>query len=365
MEIDYLIIGAGLTGSTIARLLYEKKYKVLILERRNHIGGNIYDYNHASGIKVHKYGPHYFRTNSDKIWSFVNRFSNFYKYEAEVKTIIDDNIENWPITKDYIINNIGIDWKPAFNGIPQNFEEAALSLMPKSIYNKFIRDYNIKQWGKQPKELETNLIKRFDIRENHELKLILNKKYQGLPTDGYSNMISNMIKDIPIILGFDFIKNRNTFNPKKMTIYTGPIDEFFNFDLGKLEYRGQKRVHKYLPYTNWYQSHVQINNPSLKNGTYIRRIEWKHLLPYYSRTHIKGTVITDEIPFTPSNPQNYEYPFPSNKNKLLYKQYEKRAFKTSKLLICGRLGEYKYYDMDQAIGRAMSLIEKKILKNEK
>src|SRR5690349_21410082 len=139
---DYLIVGSGLTGATIARILFDKGFKVLIIERRSHLGGNVYDHVHESGIRVHTYGPHYFRTSDERIWQFVNRFSSFYNYVASVKTLVDGQHENWPVSAAYIKKHVGFNWKPSFQEKPRNFEEAALSLMPELIYSKFVRGYN-------------------------------------------------------------------------------------------------------------------------------------------------------------------------------------------------------------------------------
>ena len=168
-EFDFIIVGSGLTGSTIARLLNDYGFKVLILERRDHIGGNVYDYLHPSGVRIHKYGPHYFRTSSNKIWSFVNRFAEFYKYEAVLKSFVDEKYENWPVAESYIREKIGLNWKPEFKGTPKNFEEASLAIMPRLIYEKFVKGYTEKQWGVPAKTLSANLVKRFDIREDDDL----------------------------------------------------------------------------------------------------------------------------------------------------------------------------------------------------
>jgi UDP-galactopyranose mutase len=147
MKVDYLIVGAGLTGSVIARSLADAGRDVLIVDRRSHFGGNVHDHAHESGIRIHTYGPHYFRTSSDRIWAFATRFASFFRYEAALKSLVDGELENWPIAASYIRRRIGEGWKPEFAGRPANFEEAALSLMPRAIYEKFIKEYNEKQWG--------------------------------------------------------------------------------------------------------------------------------------------------------------------------------------------------------------------------
>jgi UDP-galactopyranose mutase len=245
LKIDYLIVGSGLTGGTIARLLHDSGYEVLILDRRRHSGGNVYDHFHPSGIRIHTYGPHYFRTDSDKLWEFVNRFSAFYKYEASIKSYVDGGFENWPVSGSYINKMVGKDWKPSYRGKPTDFEEASLKIMPDLIYQKFVKGYTEKQWGVQAKSLSAGLAKRFDVREDDEPRL-MRHKHQGIPENGYTHFMRNLIAGIPIILNLDYLKNKDMFDVRKMLIFTGPIDEFFDFDYGKLAYRGQKRIHSYF-----------------------------------------------------------------------------------------------------------------------
>jgi UDP-galactopyranose mutase len=355
---DYLIVGSGLTGATIARILHERGEKVLVLDRRSHVGGNVHDHVHPSGIRVHTYGPHYFRTSDEGIWNFVNRFAEFYPYVAELKSLVDGAYENWPIAASYIKQHIGEDWQPSFKGTPANFEEAALSLMPEQIYYKFIKGYNIKQWGVDPRELSSTLVKRFDVRKDDDPRLMPNHRYQGIPKAGYANFMERMLEGIPVMLSCDYLKERAKFSYNKMLIYTGPIDEFFNYDLGKLKYRGQKRVDEWLPDEKKHQPCGQVNNPDLENGPHIRTLEWKHMMEEGTANDIDGTLLTREITYTPDNPEDYEYPFPDDTNSALFKKYKEKAAAIPNLLVCGRLGEYKYYDMDQAIGRAMMLAEK-------
>lgn len=360
MTTDYLIVGSGLTGAVIARLLQERGENVLVLDRRKHVGGNVHDHLHETGIRVHTYGPHYFRTSDEKLWDFVNRFSPFYEYVASLKSYVDGEYENWPIAASYIRKHIGESWQPSFKGNPSNFEEAALSLMPDLIYEKFIKGYNIKQWGVDPRELSATLVKRFDVRQDDDPRLMPNHKYQGIPSLGYAKFMENMLEGIPVILDCDYLKRKDEFSYSKMLIYTGPIDEYFNFEFGKLKYRGQRRVHEFISNKQWHQPCGQVNNPDLNNGPHIRTLEWKHMMKEGEKNAIDGTLITKEITYTPESPEDYEYPFPDQVNADLFKKYNEKALSTPNLLVCGRLGEYKYYDMDQAIARAFMLVNKKI-----
>ncbi len=357
----FLVVGSGLTGAVIARSLIDAGRDVLVLDRRSHPGGNVHDHFHPSGIRVHTYGPHYFRTNDDQLWAFVNRFARFYKYEAALTSWVDGRYENWPIAASYIRRAVGPKWEPEFKGVPSNFEEASLSIMPKVVYEKFVRGYNEKQWGVPAHALSAALAKRFDVREDDEPRL-MRHKYQGIPENGYAEFMRKLLRGIPMLLNCDYLSHRDDFKDPKMVIFTGPIDEFFGCDLGRLKYRGQQRHHEYLPDIEFAQPCAQVNNPDPANGPHIRTLEWKRMMqPEYAR-RIGGTVLTREITVTPADPNDFEYPFPDEANARLYQAYRARAKAVPDLLICGRLGEYRYYDMDQAIARAF-VLAKRILSN--
>lgn len=359
MIVDYLIVGSGLTGAVIARTLADAGRSVLVVDRRSHMGGNVHDHTHKSGIKVHTYGPHYFRTSSNKIWDFANRFGTFYQYEAALLSLVEGELVQWPIAESYIRDRVGLNWKPEFVGKPTNFEEAALGLMPRKIYELFIKEYNEKQWGVAAETLSPELCRRFDVRPDDEPRLKPNAIYQGLPVDGYAEWMKNLLKGIPTVLNFDFLQRRNDFSAKKWLVFTGPIDEFFDFDEGRLDYRGQHRRHTYLKDIEGFaQKTGQVNVPTHSGGKHIRTLEWKHMLQPEQAQRIKGTLLTTETPFTPTSPSEYEYPFPDTRNSVLYKKYRRRAHALENTLICGRLGEYRYYDMDQAIARAMFLADR-------
>jgi len=358
LSADYLVVGSGLTGSVIARALHEAGREVVMLDRRTHAGGNVHDHAHPSGIRIHTYGPHYFRTGSDRIWEFVNRFAEFATYEAALKSDVRGELANWPIAASYIARRVGLDWQPEFVGQLTNFEEAALSLMPRAIYEDFVKEYNEKQWGVPARQLAADLCKRFDVREDDEPRLKPNAAHQGIPLHGYTAMMAAMHDGIPVVLNCDYLKEPGRFTARKMLIFTGPIDEFFGFDLGRLVYRGQQRQHTYLPDVDFAQPCGQVNNPTHVGGPHIRTLEWKHMMPREFAQRITGTVLTTETPHTPTDPSGYEYPFPDADNAALYQRYRERADAMDGVLICGRLGEYRYYDMDQAIGRAMVLAER-------
>lgn len=358
---DYVVVGAGLTGAVIARALHDAGRSVVVLDRRTHVAGNVHDHLHSSGIWVHTYGPHYFRTNDDNLWQYVNRFSRFYKYEPALKSLVDGQHENWPIAGSYIMRTIGKDWQPEFTGTPANFEEAALSLMPRAIYEKFVKGYTEKQWGVPATALSAGLVKRFDVREDDEPRL-MRHIHQGIPVDGYTRMVEAMLEGIPVHLETDYLRHRDRFKPRVRLVFTGSIDEFFGFDMGRLTYRGQRRMHEYFPEAEVLQPCGQVNNPDPTQGDHIRTLEWKHMMDPQAARGIRGTILTREIPFTPDDPAEYEYPFPDQANSDLYERYRARASELKDVLICGRLGEYRYYDMDQAIARARMLARRLIEK---
>ncbi len=355
---DYVIVGTGLTGATIARILTGAGREVEMIEKRDHLGGNVHDRCHASGIRIHTYGPHYFRASSDRIWEFVNRFSEFDRYEPALLSLVDGRYENWPIAASYIRRAVGENWSPAFHGTPENFEEASLAMMPEAVYYKFVKGYTEKQWGVPATSLEASLARRFDVRDDDEPRL-MRHKYQGIPKHGYAKFMEEMLRGIPTILNCDYFHRKHEIRPARMLIYTGAIDEFFDFRLGRLGYRTQRRVHEYLPDVEGYaQPCGQVNHPEPVSGSPIRTLEWKHMMPAEIARRIRGTVLTREFPETPIDSSRFEYPFPSPENRQLYQRYRQLADGMEDTIFCGRLGEYRYLDMDQAIGRAMTIARK-------
>lgn len=359
-QADYVVVGSGVTGATIARLLADAGRDVLVVDRRTHLGGNVHDFTHPSGIRIHTYGPHYFRTSSDKMWAFVSRFTGFHPYRPIVYSWVEGRYAIWPLNKSYLVAAAGSDWKPERTEPPSNFEEACLTMMPRVIYERFVRGYTQKQWGVSPMALGKELAGRFDVREGDEQSFSLHK-HQGIPLHGYAALMSNMLDGIPRVLGCDYLEHRQSIRHRKKLIFTGSIDEFFGFQLGKLKYRAQKRIHEYLPDRTEFQPVGQVNNPSLENGEFVRTLEWKHMMPEKELPSIAGTVITREYPYTPEHTSEYEYPFPDAANRQLYAMYRARAAALPDTVICGRLGEYRYFDMDQAMARAI-LLGKQLLK---
>jgi len=357
MQPDFVIVGSGLTGATLARELADAGQRVEVVERRPCIGGNVADTVHACGLRMNLYGPHYFRTSCDDLWRFVNRFAWFAPYEAVVKSRVQGGIENWPIAASFIRRTIGETWTPEFVGRPRNFEQAALSLMPRAIYEHFVKGYTQKQWGVAPRLLSADLCRRFDVRTDDDPRLTPTKKHQGMPVGGYTKLVERMLQDIPVERDVDYLQDRDAFAPAKMLLFTGPIDAFFNHCFGRLKYRGQRRRTWYAPDCRLKQPCGQVNEPDLRVPI-IRTIEWKHMVLPDTAQAVPGTLLTTEEPYTPDHDDALEYPFPDAQNAELYRRYRALAEDDSRVLICGRLGEYRYYDMDQAIARARILARK-------
>jgi UDP-galactopyranose mutase len=355
--VDYLVVGAGLTGSTVARILHDHGREVLILDRRHCVGGNVHDSLHPSQIRLHTYGPHYFRCSSRRIWEFVNRFSGFYRYEAVVKSLVAGHYENWPISARLLDRFPG--WQNSRpTATPANFEEACLQKMPRPVYEAFVMGYTRRQWGMDPRQLHPRLADRIRINVDHETTLTPRRVFQGLPAQGYSGLMTNMVEKIPCLLGVDYLKNRSAYKIRRALIFTGPIDEFFSFDAGRLGYRSLERVHEFLPGSDWFQPCGQVNHPDAGDPGALRTLEWKYLMPKDQQQRIRGTLITREFPFTPEDPDRFEYPVPTVGLAHLYRHYRRRAGAVPKLIICGRLGAYRYLDMDEAIGLAMRLAQR-------
>jgi len=359
-SVDYLVVGAGLTGSTVARVLHDQGREVLMLDRRHHVGGNVHDSLHPSQIRFHTYGPHYFRCSSRRVWEFVNRFSAFYPYKATVKSTVAGHYENWPVSAALFDQYSG--WENSRpTGTPANFEEACLRKMPRAIYECFVKGYTRRQWGLDPRQLQPSLADRIRINVDQETTLSPRHVHQGLPTQGYAGLMARMIEGIPCVLGVDYLQNRSAYQVRRSLIFTGPIDEFFNFDAGRLRYRSLRRVHEFIPGADWVQPCGQVNHPDAGNREALRTLEWKHLMPADQQPQARGTLLTREYPFTPEEPDQFEYPVPTADQQELYRQYRRRARAVSGLVICGRMGTYRYLDMDKAIGLALRLAERRLI----
>lgn len=354
MTVDYVVVGSGLSGAVAARVLKDKGHSVLVVERRDHLGGNVHDHI-VHGVRVHTYGPHYFRTNSEAIWKFVTRFAKFHRFEACLKSMVDGKAENWPIAGSYLRAHCGDDWKSKLLQIdrPTNFEQACLAMMPQLIYEKFVKGYTEKQWGVPCTELTASLAGRFAVHEDDDPRLKFHK-YQGIPLCGYAKFMERMLGGLDIICGVDFLSCKEEFPYREGLIYTGPLDAWFNYDEGPLEYRSQQRT-TLVRSTAGTLAAPQVNYPSVDVGK-IRDLDWKLMMPESHRPH-GVSVVTSEVPYTPTDPNDFEYPFPSRDNNARAEIYRSRTKWLRNIHVCGRLGSYRYLDMDQSIGAALSLAE--------
>lgn len=364
MKYDYLIAGAGLFGSVFAYEAKKRSKKCLVVDRRNHIGGNIYC-EQQDGINIHKYGAHIFHTSNKKVWDYVNQFAEFNNYINSPVANYNGEIYNlpfnmntfskmWSISTPQQAETIINKQKQAITHEPQNLEEQAISLVGTDIYTKLIKGYTEKQWGRKCTELPAFIIKRLPVRYTYDNNYF-NDRYQGIPIGGYNKIIEKMLEDIDVELNCDynicFDKDQKI---AEKVIWTGAIDEYFNYQLGHLEYRGLKFETERLEQEN-YQG-VAVMNFTDSKTPYTRIIEHKHF--EFGKQPV--TYITKEYPQDWKLGEEAYYPVNDDKNQELYAKYKELANKEKNVIFGGRLGEYKYYDMDKVIESALNLVEKEL-----
>lgn len=361
---DFLIVGAGMFGSICARELTDSGFKCLVIDKRHHIGGNCYT-EKIEKIDVHKYGPHIFHTSNESVWNYINKFTKFNNfvltpvanYKGEIYSL---PFNMWTFSKMWDIKTPQqakdiIEWQSKHIDEPKNLEEQAIKLVGTDIYQKLIKGYTQKQWMKDPIDLPAAIIKRLPVRFTYNNNYF-NDKYQGIPINGYSSIFEKMLKDIDIQLNIDFFKDKEMYEKTcNKIIYTGAIDEFFNYKHGQLEYKTTKFYHEITDIENS-QGCAVMNYTDLETS-YTRIIEHKHFTP---ERKIEKTVITQEIPQEYIAGQTEPmYPVNDEKNNGIYDLYRKDAEKISdKYIFGGRLAEYKYYDMDKVIESALSKVDK-------
>lgn len=357
MKYDYIIVGAGLFGATCAYELNKAGKKVLVVDKREHIGGNIYTEN-IEGINVHKYGAHIFHTSNKEIWDYINQFGEFNNYINSPIARYKDETYNLPFN----MNTFNKIWKDAFlpedakkhieeerfKGEPTNLEEQAMSLVGKTIYEKLVKEYTEKQWGKDCKELPPFIIKRLPVRFTYNNNYF-NDKYQGIPKEGYTKIIETMLDGIEVKLETNFLDNKEEYlKICDKVIYTGAIDEYYDYCYGELEYRSLRFEEEILNTDNW-QGNAVINWTS-HNVPFTRTIEHKH----FNNDISNKTIISYEYPIIDN--KNPYYPINNEKNNKLYEKYKNLSNGDKNVLFGGRLGTYKYYDMDKTIEEALKLI---------
>lgn len=355
---DYLIVGSGLYGAILARELKNAGYKVLIIEKRNHIAGNVYT-EKRDNINVHVYGAHIFHTSDKKVWNYVNKYAKFNDFINSPLAYYKGEYYHMPFNMNTFHEIWGvntaeeakakIEEEKAKENIKEitNLEEQAISLVGRTIYERLVKGYTEKQWGRDCKDLPSFIIKRLPLRFEYNNNYF-NDIYQGIPIGGYTKLVENIIGDIEVKLNEDYLKNKDYWNKQaKNIIYTGAIDEFYDYKFGELEYRSLKfeveRIEK-----EFYQKNCVINYTE-REVPYTRIIEHK----YFENDQSPVTWITKEYPSDYKKGMEKFYPVNDEKNNSLYKQYEELAAKENNIIFGGRLGKYKYYDMDDVIAEAL------------
>ena len=366
MKYDYLIVGAGLFGATFAYKAKKAGKTCLVIDKRNHIAGNVYT-EKVEGINVHKYGAHIFHTSNKEVWNFINEFTEFNNYINSPVAVYKDELYNLPFNmntfskmwniktpkeaKDIIKKQIeSLDIKE-----PKNLEEQALSLVGQDVYVKLIKGYTEKQWGRDCKDLPAFIIKRLPLRFTFDNNYF-NDRYQGIPIGGYTEIVNKMLDGTPVILNTeykDFIKN--TKDEFGKIVYTGMIDEYFDFKEGKLEYRTVEFKNEILDEEN-YQGNAVVNYTE-REIPYTRIIEHKH----FENAKSEKTVISKEYPVEWKDGLEPYYPINDDRNSSLYAKYVDLAKKEENVIFGGRLGAYKYYDMDKVIESALELCKTELL----
>ncbi len=361
---DYVLVGSGLYAGVWAREVRKKGKTCLVLERRDHIGGNI-ACETIEGIDVHRYGAHIFHTSDKRVWQYVNELTEFNRYTNSPVANYKGEMYNLPFN----MNTFSKMWNVStpseakqkiqeqtkrIQGEPQNLEEQAIKLVGADIYEKLIKGYTEKQWGRDCKDLPPFIIKRLPVRFTYDNNYF-NDLYQGIPIEGYNGMIQRLFEGCEIRTGVDYLKEKETYDAVGETIvYTGMIDEYFSYCYGELEYRSLKFEHEIKDQDN-YQG-VAVVNYTEREIPYTRVIEHKH----FTYGTQEKTVITREYPSDWVVGMEAYYPVNNEDNQALYKKYEELANKESKVIFGGRLGEYKYYDMDKVIASALNRVHEEL-----
>lgn len=360
---DYLIVGAGLFGAVFAHEAVKKGKKCLVIDKRPHIAGNVYT-EEKEGINVHRYGAHIFHTSNKKVWDYVNQFAEFNNYINTPIACYKGKLYNMPFNMHTFYEMWGVttpaeaeakinEQRAEISGEPKNLEEQAISLVGRDIYEALVKGYTEKQWGRDCAELPSFIIKRLPVRFTFDNNYF-NDRYQGIAIGGYTAMVEKMLEGCEVRLSTDFFADRSIAGLAEKVIFTGRIDEYFDSCFGALDYRTLRFEDEILDTEN-YQG-VAVTNHTEREIPYTRIIEHKHF------EFVKGgkTVITKEYPSEFSEGMEPYYPVNNERNNELYKKYEELAKTTENVIFGGRLGSYKYYDMDDIIDVALMVAEKEL-----
>ena len=362
---DYLIVGSGLFGSVFAHEATKRGKKCLVIDKRNHLGGNVYC-EKIEEINVHKYGAHIFHTNDKNIWEYVNQFAEFNNYINSPISVSKGKLYNLPFNMntfyqlwgkfnpDDVKNIIDEQIEKYGSKNPQNLEEQALSLVGKDIYETLIKEYTEKQWGRKATELPAFIIKRLPVRFTFDNNYF-NDKYQGIPIGGYNKLIDGLLKGIDVQTGVDYFSDKENFDKQaKKIVFTGKIDEFYGYKLGILEYRSLNFINEVLDTDN-FQGNAVVNYNDAEYD-FTRIIEHKH----FEFGKQAKTVITKEYPQEWDINKEAFYPINDAKNQALFEEYKKLSLQEENVIFGGRLSEYKYYDMHQVIASALTSAKKEL-----
>lgn len=367
---DYLIVGAGLYGAVFAREATEAGKKVLVVDKRPNIAGNVYTED-VEGIKVHVYGAHIFHTNNREVWDYVNRFAAFNRFTNSPVANYKGELYSLPFNM-YTFNRMwGVvtpeeaaakiaEQRKEISGEPKNLEEQAISLVGRDIFEKLVKGYTEKQWGRDCKDLPAFIIRRLPVRLTFDNNYF-NALYQGIPTEGYTKLVERLLDGIEVRLSCDYLENREALDREaKRVVYTGPIDAFFGFRLGTLEYRSVRFETELLDQPN-FQGNAAVNYTDRETPwTRIIEHKWFTFGRDEQGNELPKTVISREYSAEWKPGDEPYYPVNDEKNGALYQQYKALAGREEKVVFGGRLGEYKYYDMDQVIAAALQKAEEEL-----
>jgi UDP-galactopyranose mutase len=353
---DFLVVGAGLFGAAFARLATDAGYKCLVIDKRSHIGGNCFT-RKSGPIDIHEYGPHIFHTSNEIVWRFVNRFASFNNFVYSPKSMSNGKLYSLPFSMNTFYEIWGVTSpeqarqkieEQKWRGPVENLEQQALALVGEDIYYTLIKGYTEKQWGKRAHELPAFIIKRLPLRFTFDSNYF-NDKYQGIPCNGYTEMITAMLNGIPVQLDVDFLENKTFWREQaRFIVYTGCIDEYFDCQFGGLEYRSLRFEHRTLSIEN-YQGNAGINYAD-REVQYSRSIEHKH----FNGAQCDHTVITREFPCAHEKGKTPYYPVNTLDNQAMFCKYKDRSLTEANVLFGGRLAEYKYMDMHVVIENAIN-----------
>ena len=367
---DYVLVGSGLYSAVFAYLAVQKGKKCLVVEKRNHTGGNVYCED-VEGIHVHKYGAHIFHTSNKKVWEFVNSLAEFNRYTNSPVANYKGEMYNMPFNMNTFSKMWGVctpaqakakieEQRSSITGEPKNLEEQAISLVGTDIYQKLIKGYTEKQWGRPCTELPSFIIKRLPVRLTFDNNYF-NALYQGIPVGGYTKMIANMLGDVEVRLNTDYFEHKEELDAlAEKVIYTGPIDAYFDYKLGELEYRSVRFETEVLDQPN-FQGNAAVNYTDAETPwTRIIEHKWFEFGKDEEGNDLPKTVISREYSSEWKLGDEPYYPVNDEKNGKLYEEYKKLAEKEENIIFGGRLGEYKYYDMDAVIAAALDMCEKEL-----